>query len=103
MRNIFWIISVFIFSAGAQAQTMSMVDLLNVPTLRDGQLSPDGRSVLFVKSQASWEHNRNISTIWRASIDSEKIQQMTAGPANTLNPRWSPDEHAVIPQRKNWR
>lgn len=91
MRYIYWILTFCIFSANTFAQTMSMVDLLNVPTVREGQISPDGTSIFFVKSQASWEHNRNISTIWRASIDGGEIWQMTSGPTNTTGPRWSPD------------
>lgn len=96
MRNIFWIILFSILTASAFAQTMSMIDLLNVPSVRDGQLSPDGNSVLFVKSQASWEHNRNINTIWRASVNGNNIWQMTAGPADTNGPRWSPDGSKIL-------
>jgi hypothetical protein len=43
MRNIIWTISVLLFSLPAYAQTMSMVDMLNVPSVRDGQVSPDGK------------------------------------------------------------
>lgn len=96
MRNIIWTISVLFFSLPTFAQTMSMVDMLNVPSVRDGQISPDGRSILFVRSDASWAHNRNISTIWRATIDGQESWQMTAGPANTIRPRWSPDGKQLL-------
>jgi dipeptidyl aminopeptidase/acylaminoacyl peptidase len=96
MRNIIWTISVLLFSLPAYAQTMSMVDMLNVPSVRDGQVSPDGKSILFVRNDASWTHNRNISTIWSATIDGKESWQMTAGPANTTGPRWSPDGKKLL-------
>ncbi len=96
MKLIIFAISSFLLSANAIAQTMSMVDLLNVPSVRDGQLSPDGKSILFVKSEADWKSNKNISTIWLAKTNGSEIWPMTAGPANTTDPQWSPDGSKIL-------
>ena len=43
-------------AAPAQAKRpMTMVDVLEVPSLGDAQLSPDGQELLFVLSEPDWE------------------------------------------------
>ena len=37
---------------------MTLIDLLNVPSLSDPQLSPDGRQMLYVLARADWKANR---------------------------------------------
>src|SRR6266550_5243719 len=75
---------------------MKLVDLLNLPSLGDPQLAPDGRQVLFVLSAADWKANRNIGHIWRASTDgSGPPVQMTNGARGESGPRWSPDGRVI--------
>ena len=42
-------------AAAQTARPMTLVDLLNVPRLSDPQLSPDGRDVVYVQTQADWK------------------------------------------------
>ncbi len=79
---------------GAGAQTtrpMSIVDLLNVPTLGDPQLAPGGRELLYVQSEADWEQDRRITHIWRTDIGTGRVTQLTQGDKGETSPRWSPD------------
>src|SRR5439155_13712441 len=48
---------------------MGIVDLLSVPRLADPQLSPDGRDIVFTKSDADWKVGKRITHIWRARVD----------------------------------
>jgi len=48
---------------------MTLVDLMNVPQISDPQLSPDGKQILFVRSEANWKANRRIGHIWRIDCD----------------------------------
>ncbi len=79
----------------AQAQqaprAMTLVDLLNVPSLSDPQLSPDGRQILYVFAKADWKANRRIGQVWRANVDGTGAVQLTFGADDASNPRWSPD------------
>src|SRR5213594_1285127 len=73
---------------------MGIVDLLSVPRLADPRLSPDGREVVFTKSDADWKSGKRITHIWRARVDASGTEapvQLTNGTENENGPRWSPD------------
>lgn len=91
MKSIFIIFIFLILSVNVNAKPMSMVDLLNVPSVQNVQLSPDGKALVFVKSVANWEENINIQTLWRVNIDSQSLQQISSNIASAINPRWAPD------------
>jgi len=79
-------------SSGAQAKRpMTLVDMLQVPTLGDAQLSPDGKQILFVLGKADWKANNRISHIWRINLDGSGLVQMTNGARGENSPRWYPD------------
>ena len=83
-------------SAFAQTRSvMTLVDALEVPRLSDAQLSPDGRQVLYVLSEADWEVNRRIGHIWRVNADGSGTAQMTFGTSRESSPRWSPDGQTI--------
>jgi dipeptidyl aminopeptidase/acylaminoacyl peptidase len=81
-------------TAGIRAQSprpMGLVDLLNVPRLGDPQLSPDGREVLFTRSDSDWKSGRRVTHVWRARVDGGQTVQLTNGADSENDPRWSPD------------
>src|SRR5215213_248176 len=56
---------------GVRAQSprpMGLVDLLDIPRLGDPQLSPDGRDVVFTRSESDWKSGRRVTHIWRATV-----------------------------------
>lgn len=73
-----------------QKRPMTLVDLLEVPSLGDPQLSPDGRQLIYTLAQADWKANRRISHIWRINMDGSGAIQLTNGERGESNPRWSP-------------
>src|SRR5437588_9554220 len=74
---------------------MTLVDVLNVPRISDPQLSPDGRQILFVQSEANWKTNKRIQHIWRINTDGTGLVQMTSGVDGETSPRWSPDGKTI--------
>lgn len=83
-------------TARAQTQApaprpMTFVDGLNLPSLQDPQLSPDGRQVAFVMDAPDWSANRRVGHIHRISIDGTGLVQLTRGERGESSPRWSPD------------
>src|SRR6187200_3407197 len=74
---------------------MTLVDLLNVPSLSDPQLSPDGRQILYVVARADWKANRRIGQIWRANLDGSAAVQLTTGANDAGSPQWSPDGNTI--------
>ena len=100
--------------ASPEPGPMSVVDLLEVPTLDDPRLSPDGSRLLYVRGEADWEANETVRHVWRAPVPGAREEpgepvQLTTGEKGESSPRWSPggrriaflaergeDEHAQV-------
>src|SRR3989449_5311141 len=74
---------------------MKLIDLLEVPSLGDPRLSPDGRQLLYVLSTADWKAGRRVGHIWRANVAGGGSLQMTGGQRGESSPRWSPDGRTI--------
>ena len=70
---------------------MTIVDLIELPSIRGPLLSPDGDRLLYVRSEADWAENRTIGHIWRFDIESGEALQLTYGERGESSPLWSPD------------
>ena len=77
--------------ADAGPRPMTIVDLIEVPSLADGRISPDGDRLLFVRRDADWEANGTVAHIWRVDADGDNLIQLTSGENGETSPRWSPD------------
>jgi dipeptidyl aminopeptidase/acylaminoacyl peptidase len=83
-------------AAGQPQRAMSLVDLIEIPQVRDPQPSPDGTRVLYVRADADWKQNKRISHIYRVALDGTDSIQLTFGEKGEDSPRWSPDGNAVV-------
>ena len=96
MNYIVIIIIFFVTSLSANSKPMTMVDLLNIPSVSDVQLAPNGDSIIYVKSISSWEENANIASIWHANINDRSQRQLTTDATNAISPEWSPDGNSIL-------
>ena len=96
MKNIFVILLFLVGSFSAHAKPMTMADLLNVPSLNNAQLSPDGNSLLYVQSLANWDANLNMKTIWKIGINGRNPVQMSSNVADATAPKWSPNGQQIL-------
>ena len=55
------------------------------------QISPDGKRVAYLVRELDWEHDRFVSQIWIAEINTGECSQLTHEPAEVQGHRWSPD------------
>ncbi len=88
----------FVLLGAAAAQTprpMTLMDVMNVPQVTDPQLAPDGRTVLFVQSEANWKADKRVRHIWKINADGSGLVQMTNGAEGEGSPRWSPDGQTI--------
>ena len=74
---------------------MTLVDVMSVPQISDPEISPNGRQILFVRSEANWKANRRIGHIWRIGTDGANLMQLTSGADGESAPRWSPDGRTI--------
>lgn len=89
---------VFSVAASLQAQErrpMGFVDIIELPTIQDPRLSPDGTQVLFVMDRPDWKANKRIGHIYRINTDGTGQVQLTFGERGESSPRWSPDGKVV--------
>ena len=82
-------------SAATAQRAMTLIDILNVPNLSDPKLSPDGRHVVYVLSEADWKANKRIGHIWRVNADGSGSVRLTQGVDGESSPLWSPDGQSI--------
>ncbi|REJ84966.1 MAG: S9 family peptidase [Acidobacteria bacterium] len=78
---------------------MSIVDLIDTPSISSARLAPDGSAIVFVRSGSDWEQNRRVSHLWIAERDGGTTRQLTfsAGEhAGEDDPVWTPDGNAIV-------
>ena len=66
-------------------------DLFDLSVATDPQISPDGRSIAYVRQSADIMTDRARSTIWLVDVATGKQQPLVASTGSHFSPRWSPD------------
>ena len=87
----FILISMVSLASSETKRAMTIVDLINVPSLGDPRLSPDGGQLLYTLSEPDWKENKRIGHIWRINSDGSNPIKMTNGENGESSPRWSPN------------
>ena len=82
----------------AQARRpMTLVDLVELPRVIGPQLSPDGRSVAYMLTQADWKAGRLVYHLWRQEVGGGAPTQLTFSEAGDIPVvRWSPDGRTLL-------
>jgi dipeptidyl aminopeptidase/acylaminoacyl peptidase len=76
----------------AARHVASIDELLQLRTLTGGtQISPDGRYVAYLISQADFKQDAFVTTIWLVHTETGRSLQLTQGGKSAGNPQWSPD------------
>ena len=80
-----------IAAAAAFARPLELEDLFRFHRVSDPQLSPDGKSVVFVITDPLKAENRTNSDLWLVPTAGGTPRQLTNSPKQDRHPRWSPD------------
>jgi dipeptidyl aminopeptidase/acylaminoacyl peptidase len=75
--------------AGKPAWTID--DVIHAESLRDIQVSPDGRWAVWLHVVPNKENGEDIGNLVRLDLTTGRETILTRGTENCLNPRWSPD------------
>jgi dipeptidyl aminopeptidase/acylaminoacyl peptidase len=66
-------------------------DLFDLSAASDPQISPDGRTVAYVRRSADIMTDKAHSSIWLVNVATGEQRPLAAGTGDHFNPRWSPD------------
>jgi dipeptidyl aminopeptidase/acylaminoacyl peptidase len=78
-----------------QRRAPTIDDLLNLVQVSGAEISPDGRQVIYTKSEIEkWSDNKRITSIWIANTDGTDHRQLL-GSDKDRSPVWSPDGRYV--------
>ena len=66
-------------------------DLFNLEWASDPQISPDGKTIAYVRKSNDIMTDKARSTIWMVDVSSGQQRPLLAGSGSYFSPRWSPD------------
>ncbi len=90
------IFSLNVFANPQNPHPFSIHDMLAMDRVGDPQVSPDGKSIVFVLRKTDLEANRGRTDLWLVGTEGTGLKQLTSHPAGDFNPRWSPDGNSVL-------
>lgn len=64
---------------------------MSLKTADTPRISPDGRSVVYVVSEADWDADSYDTELWVASVTTGERSQLTSSKGASWGARWSPD------------
>ena len=74
-----------------EKRPMTIIELLDVPSVGSPRLSPDGTELLYTRADTDWKKNGRTTHIHRIGTDGSGEVQLTNGEHGESSPRWSPD------------
>src|SRR6266849_1378004 len=83
-------------AAAADRRSMTLDDLFRFQRIADPQISPDGKSVVYVVTTVDLAGNKTSSNLWLASVDGDRRRQLTTTPKKNRHPRWRPDGKQIL-------
>ena len=70
-------------------------DLFDLSAASDPQISPDGRTVAYVRRSADIMTDKARSSIWLINVATGEQRPLVAGTGDHFSPRWSPDGRRI--------
>ena len=65
-------------------------DIFELEYATDPQISPDGKTVAYVRTSMDIMTDRAVPNIWEVDVNGENHRPLLSGPGNHSSPRWSP-------------
>ena len=95
MNRVIWSVilaSAITAEAAAQSRSITLQDFYAIETVNGAAISPDGRTVVYVRTFIVEKENRRHSEIWAVPADGSAAPRRLTNPAFSASaPRLSPD------------
>src|SRR5918998_3042443 len=75
----------------AAGRPMTIDDLLAIKSVSDPQISPDGKSVVYVVSEIDRATDKSNSDLWLVPAAGGEPKRLTTSEGTDNHPRWRPD------------
>jgi dipeptidyl aminopeptidase/acylaminoacyl peptidase len=95
MRHALVLAIASVAAAPAFAAGIAATDLVKLARLSDPQVSPDGRTAVYVASRVNAGTNNSNSELWVIPVAGGEPRRLTNHPASDTRPRWSPDGKVI--------
>ncbi|HUE76564.1 MAG TPA: S9 family peptidase, partial [Longimicrobiales bacterium] len=76
--------------AAAQTGAFTVDHAIDMTSVGSPEISPDGRHVLFTRSELDWDDNERDTRLWIADLGGTDVRPFTSEEGDG-SPRWSPD------------
>ncbi len=77
--------------AAERSERLTPMDVFNIQTASDPQISPNGKQIVYVRQFADVMTDRRGSNLWVINFDGSENRALTTGTYSDTSPRWSPD------------
>ena len=72
------------------------MDLFNLQSVSDPQISPDGRKIVYVRRFGDITTDKYYTNLWIINFDGSDNRPLTTGNRGDGSPRWSPDGGRIV-------
>ncbi|HUK90910.1 MAG TPA: S9 family peptidase, partial [Blastocatellia bacterium] len=72
------------------------MDLFNLQSVSDPQISPDGRKIVYVRRFGDITTDKYYTNLWIINFDGSDNRPLTTGNRSDGSPRWSPDGGRIV-------
>ncbi|HUE09374.1 MAG TPA: hypothetical protein VMQ54_00480, partial [Steroidobacteraceae bacterium] len=80
----------FASAAESAKPVLKPLDVFDLQWVADPQISPDGRSIAYVRMRMDMKTDKPRGVIWLTGIDGKHARPLSSA-ENSARPRWSPD------------
>ena len=78
-------------SDSAPSTVPSIQQAMEMKSVSNPQISPDGKFAAYQVTHTDWEQNAFVQQIWLANVSTGQTFALTAGAKSSTDPTWSPD------------
>ena len=82
--------------AAADDHILQPIDVFNLESATDPQISPDGSRIVYVRRSNDIMTDQTRSSLWIINLDGTDHRPLVTGEADYFNPRWSPSGDRLI-------